>query len=152
MGLIFNKTYKEKITIKIWDSFYSKENIIKEKEIDDEKADLIVITTLGVFIFSIFEYKGNVEGNKFDNKWKIENNSKFVEIDNPYIKLDYFKEKISKELNLNENIYLMPLFDKIKSPNKYFYNIKSFRAFIDNLSNVFDKEMINEITEKIKNL
>lgn len=154
MGILFyKKTYKEKIIIKIWNSFFEKENLIENIKIDNKNIDLILVATSGIYLFKIYENKGKICGNNNDLKWKEEkNNGEIIEFLNPINELKEMEKIINKKLNSSYEMNLIPLFNESKSINESSFNIKKLKNFIEFKKHIFNVIEVNEITNKIKSI
>lgn len=154
MGILFyKKTYKEKIIIKIWNSFFEKENLIENIKIDNKNIDLILVATSGIYLFKIFENKGKISGNNYNLKWKEEkNNGEIIEFLNPINELKEMEKIINKKLNSSYEMNLIPLFNESKSINESSFNIKKLKNFIEFKKHIFNVIEVNEITNKIKSI
>lgn len=153
MGL-FKKTFKEKTIAKIRSSFYDKENLIEDYKGGEGKADAIIVTTTGIYLFLIYSIKGNVEYSKEEKLWKeIHSDGGTSSFLNPFIDLSKLKEHILNSLDDQDlPIFLVPIFPNQEKTTSDYFNIKSFKALIDKQERVFSNEEVNRYTEEIKKI
>ncbi len=150
MGIIFTKSKKEKMIIKLYNSFYEKENLIHDYKYKDDLTDAIIVTKKGIFLFKIFLNKENLS--KFNLKeslWVVDN---IVSIENPIKTLNEVKNHIFDLLNDSTlPIFVCPIFNKLDNDSEdLIFNIKGFRNFIDKLPQILNNDDINEFTKIIK--
>lgn len=151
--LFYKKTYKEKIIIKIWNSFFEKENLIENKSINNKNIDLILVATSGIYLFKIFQNKGNVIGNINDEIWKEEkNNGEVISFQNPINELEEIEKLINEKLNSSLKMNLIPIFNESKNIPECAFNIKKLKNFVDNKKHILSVEEVNKITEDIKSI
>lgn len=150
----FKKTFKEKTIAKIWSSFYEKENLIEDFKGGEGKADAIIVTTTGIYLFLIYSIKGNVEYSKEEKLWReIHSDGGTSSFLNPFIDLSNLKKHILVSLKDEDlPIFLVPIFPNVEKTTTDFFNIKSFRAMIDSQSKVFSNEEVNKYSEEIKKI
>ncbi len=170
MGLFFKRTYKEKIALKLWDSFHEKENIIedysffnveglkKHSTLDNNKihSDVIIIANSGIYIFNIYSFKGKLANVTMNDKlWcDVENESTMI---NPYLELIETKRFILNILNNEKHLKVdvFPIFnelnkEEIEKSNGLLFNIVKFKDIVASRSKMFSDEEVNLFTRIIK--
>ncbi len=150
MGIIFTKSKKEKVIIKLYNSFYEKENLIHDYKFNNDVADAIIVTKKGIFLFKIFLNKSELT--KFSLKdplWVVDSN---LSIENPIKILNSIKDHILEILNESSlPVFVCPIFNKLDNDSEdLIFNIKGFRNYIDKLPQILNNDDINEFTKIIK--
>lgn len=164
MFSMFKKNYKEKISIKLWNSFFDKENVIYEYKINDYHVDLIIVTSTGIYLFLIYSIKEIIKGKKEDDMWievtNIDQGNNVVKEEvssflNPFINLNVVKKELEKILDKDFiPIYIYPIFDNLKLDKQEIegeiYTLHTFKESIKGRKKVLTNEEINEYTKLIK--
>lgn len=150
MGIIFTKSKKEKLIIKLYNSFYEKENLIHDYKYNNDIVDAIIVTKKGIFLFKIFLNKdGLSKFNLREPLWMVDG---VVSIENPIKVLNEVKTHILDILNdTSLPIFICPIFNKLDNDSEdLIFNIKGFRNFIDKLPQILNIDEINEFSKIIK--
>ncbi len=161
MGLFFNKPYKEKVANKLYECLFEKENLIYNFKInnEDEYDFTIIIASSGIYLFDIIPNEGELISyvKKEDEFIKIDDRYKgVIEIENPYKKLakleEFLRINLSKFNNLE--LYSYPIFDRFKKVKEYeeIFTIKIMKRILKNTVQIYNNEVVDEITSKIKEL
>ena len=150
MGVIFTKSKKEKVIIKLYNSFYEKENLIHDYKFNNDVADAIIVTKKGIFLFKIFLNESELT--KFslkDSLWVVDQN---LSIENPIKILNSIKYHILELLNDSSlPVFVCPVFKKLDSDSEdLIFTVKGFRNFIEKLPQILNNDEINEFTKIIK--
>ena len=150
MGIIFTKSKKEKLIIKLYNSFYEKENLIHDYKYNNDIVDAIIVTKKGIFLFKIFLNKdGLSKFNLREPLWMVD---EVISIENPIKVLNDVKTHILDILNdTSLPIFICPIFNKLDNDSEdLIFNIKGFRNFIDKLPQILNNDEINEFSKIIK--
>lgn len=164
MFSMFKKNYKDKISIKLWNSFFDKENVIYEYKINDYHVDLIIVTSTGIYLFLIYSIKGIIKGKKEDDMWievtNVDQGNNVVKEEvssflNPFINLNGVKKELEKILDKDFiPIYIYPIFDNLKLDKQEIeeeiHTLHTFKESIKGRKKILTNEEINEYTKLIK--
>lgn len=151
MGFIFNKSKKDKVVIKLWNSFWEKEKLIENYVFDNEKADAIIVTRTGIYLFKIFTEKGELTKYGLKDKYWIFNGKEQSTIINPIISLQKIENHLRNVFHdSNVPIFICNIFSESKfTLNEYIYNVSSFRDSLLNNKKCLSNEDVNAYYDMI---